>query len=328
MNNNENYHQMITRSKRKLSKIYESDSEKSFSNLSDNENITQIIKKKKNKKKRKIKKISYSNNKLMKNNSKNNNNNNSKNNDDMSEDSIEIDVEKIQQILKNKKKNNNRNTKIINNKIVESIDEQIINYGGYYDSEDNFIIVDNNSILCSDDVYSISNEYENYIKKLYPWKDNCNELDMEYTSDEDTDYKYEEDLDEKSIYKLDMMTEEELEYWNNIDKNEQRKLVELQNELTKNDNKIIPDKFKLLRMPISVNTKNIILKIIQIESMEKTDSEYFKLKKWIDGILSVPFGIKKDINISNKDSNNDIYEFLYKTNNYMNSGIWSCKSKR
>ena len=45
---------------------------------------------------------------------------------------------------------------------------------------------------------------------------------MEYSSNDDNDYEYEEDIIND---KLDMMTEDEIIYWNNIDKNEKMNFI-------------------------------------------------------------------------------------------------------
>ena len=44
--------------------------------------------------------------------------------------------------------------------------------------------------------------------------------------------------------------------------------------------------------------------------MEPSDPEFFKLDKWISGIMSIPFGKYIDLPVKNSDNPNSIYQFI------------------
>ena len=57
----------------------------------------------------------------------------------------------------------------------------------------------------------------------------------------------------------------------------------------------IPPKFKAIAMQ----------KLNVLKSMEPTDSEYYKMKNWVDGFMRVPYGIYKNLSVSLNDNGVD-----------------------
>ena len=57
----------------------------------------------------------------------------------------------------------------------------------------------------------------------------------------------------------------------------------------------IPPKFKAVAMQ----------KLNVLKSMEPTDSEYYKMKNWVDGFMRVPYGIYKNLSVSLNDNGVD-----------------------
>jgi len=64
----------------------------------------------------------------------------------------------------------------------------------------------------------------------------------------------------------------------------------------------IPPKFKAIAMQ----------KLNVLKSMEPTDSEYYKMKNWVDGFMRVPYGIYKNLSVSLKDGVEDCHAFMEK----------------
>lgn len=271
-----------------------------------------------------------------------------KNNDNV----IELDINEITEILKpnkkrtiSKKTDDKKKPKTKNSAEVkdsqksskkvskEEKDKMIEKYGGYFDENDEFIIDESTD-------EKINKPYDLRKQNRPDYKNN---LDYSSESSEDLD-KNIEAIKEKIGYpkkkkkgnqkdemtKLDltkeeyeMMTEDELKYWKKISKEERITLKRLEKELDSFDEDEIPERFKILKFPIPLGVKRTIMaKFSQFEMMEPTEPEYFKLSKWIDGIMRIPFGKYLDLPVSKSDSQEKIYEFISKVHHDMESSTY------
>jgi ATP-dependent Lon protease len=66
----------------------------------------------------------------------------------------------------------------------------------------------------------------------------------------------------------------------------------------------------------------IMKKVEQLSYMETSDPEYFKLGKWVDGILTIPFGKNIEMPVKVSDGHKDIYNFLYDVNSTMEKSVY------
>ena len=67
----------------------------------------------------------------------------------------------------------------------------------------------------------------------------------------------------------------------------------------------IPPKFKAIAMQ----------KLNILKSMEPTDSEYYKIKNWVDGFMRVPYGIYKNLSVCLEDGVDDCHKFIENAKN-------------
>jgi ATP-dependent Lon protease len=63
-------------------------------------------------------------------------------------------------------------------------------------------------------------------------------------------------------------------------------------------------------------------KLLQIEMMEPSDPEYFKLNRWLEGILKIPFGKYINLPVSKNDPKDKISNFVSKVSEDMNSSTF------
>jgi ATP-dependent Lon protease len=63
-------------------------------------------------------------------------------------------------------------------------------------------------------------------------------------------------------------------------------------------------------------------KLLQIEMMEPSDPEYFKLNRWLEGILKIPFGKYINLPVSKNDPKDKIANFVSKVSDDMNSSTF------
>ena len=100
-------------------------------------------------------------------------------------------------------------------------------------------------------------------------------------------------------------------YLDSIKKKEKNSLIKKEKDLYKEQNKLIPLKFKILNSPLNDKNKiHILEKIKHFDSLNAFSSEYFKLKKYLDGIDKIPFGIYKNMAINKKQNSKTINNYL------------------
>jgi ATP-dependent Lon protease len=159
----------------------------------------------------------------------------------------------------------------------------------------------------------VSNEEKKrMIKKYGGYYDENDNFIIDYDSDIESDKDLKKDYFEK-------FTEEELNYWNKISKNEKQLLFKLEKELEKYEFNEEPERFRILKIPVNLAIKNNIMqKLLQIEMMEPSDPEYFKLNRWLEGILKIPFGKYIHLPVSKNDPKDKIANFVSKVSDDMN----------
>lgn len=241
---------------------------------------------------------------------------------------IELNVDQLSEFFgkKNTKKQrkSKRNTtseksldsvkkqKVSEKKKEESLDDKrlksIKECGGYYDENDDFIIPDNLSEIIDE-----------------PKSDKVLDLEQNDEKPKPKKIKIEENYKDLGLTKeeFEMMTEEEYDYWKKISKKERKLIKKLEKELDNYDKEDVPERFRLIKSSIDLhNKKNIMEKLIQLEMMEPSDPEYFKLNKWVEGSLKIPFGKYHAIPVNKNDELPKIQEYLSNVNETMNNSTF------
>ena len=142
--------------------------------------------------------------------------------------------------------------------------------------------------------------------------------DNEGGQDEDPDYIGEDDQLNNIIFSFMPPPPEEEEeedkyelYLSTLKKKEKQILLKKEKSLYVDQKNIIPLKFKIINSNMSDKNKICILdKIKHFDSLNNLSSEYFKLKKYLDNIGRVPFGIYSKIEIDRHSSPETINNYL------------------
>lgn len=258
--------------------------------------------------------------------------------------------------LRNKKGKSQKKSNHNNNKL-----RQIKKYGGYYNKNDEFIIPDEEDIKSGKFLQENedTNEDSNVdLDEVNPWDEKMIEkhkkellkknkssttitstdsetetdlvLDLEYSSDSESELdEKKEEVKEKADdlgltgEQLEEMSEEELLYWKKLNKEQRDEYLSLEKEIENFSKEDVPERYRLLKFPIGISSKSMIMKKIeQLSFMEVSDPEYFKLGKWVDGILGMPFGKYIDMPVKVSDGHKSIYNFLYDVNNVMEKSVY------
>ena len=84
----------------------------------------------------------------------------------------------------------------------------------------------------------------------------------------------------------------------------------LENRPTLNDSGInLMLKILTLKLPLDVQTM-ILSKYNNLQSLDPSTTEYFKLRSWLDKVVSVPFGMYKEIPVKLEDGGDKCAEFM------------------
>jgi ATP-dependent Lon protease len=159
-------------------------------------------------------------------------------------------------------------------------------------------------------------EKKKSIKKYGGYYDENDNFIIDYDINDEKDDKTKKEYFEK-------FTEDELKYWKKISKTEKQLLFKLEKELEKYEFNEEPERFRILKIPVNLAVKNNIMqKLLQIEMMEPSDPEYFKLNRWLEGILKIPFGKYINLPVSKNDSKEKISNFVSKVSEDMNSSTF------
>jgi len=127
-------------------------------------------------------------------------------------------------------------------------------------------------------------------------------------NDEGYKYKKSYEIDKKE---WELMTDEEQKYWIKLDSKTREKYLKIQKNIEEYNKEEKPPRFMLYEWGIPLAVKSVILeKTEQLTFMEPSDSEFFKLQRWVDNIFKVPFGKYISLPIDYKNNSKEIQNYL------------------
>lgn len=101
---------------------------------------------------------------------------------------------------------------------------------------------------------------------------------------------------------------------------EQLKIMQDLQEINAFTNIDKPYRLSLLESNIPAKFKAVVLQKLKVlKTMEPGDSEYFKLKTWVDGFMRVPFGIYKSLSVNISDGMDKCHDFLENAKNTLDN---------
>jgi len=101
---------------------------------------------------------------------------------------------------------------------------------------------------------------------------------------------------------------------------EQLKIMRDLKEINSFTNVDKPYRLSLLESNIPAKYKAVVLQKLKIlRSMEPGDSEYFKLKNWVDGFMRVPFGKYKELTVNLNDGLDACHSFIENAKNTLDN---------
>ena len=80
---------------------------------------------------------------------------------------------------------------------------------------------------------------------------------------------------------------------------------------------------KILTLKLAPDVQAMILsKYNSLQTLEKSSNEYFKLRAWLDKVVSIPFGVYKDISVRLEDGSDKCAEFMKNAKKCLDDAVY------
>jgi ATP-dependent Lon protease len=231
---------------------------------------------------------------------------------------------------KRKKECNNKDTNKENNNNVGDIETQTIyNKFKKFKSDDIKYIIDvldkhdtkqiDDENKCIKDNKEIQNVVTEGLRDIY------NEKKKKETKLQD---KKDKKVKKKNMkkYRKNIKSKNYLndhEYFEKQDIVKQNELIQIIEDMNKDDIQEKPYRIKLLESDIPNVYKSIALrKINTLQNMDSSSGEFFKIKHWVDNFMSIPFGKYKHLDISIKDGIEKCNEFMMNAKKTLDDAVY------
>jgi ATP-dependent Clp protease ATP-binding subunit ClpA len=117
--------------------------------------------------------------------------------------------------------------------------------------------------------------------------------------------------------------DEQIAQFKGLTDNKQKELItSLENRPAVSDSGVdLMLKILTLKLPPDVQAM-ILSKYNSLQSLEKSSNEYFKLRAWLDKVVSIPFGVCKDINVRLEDGSDKCAEFMKNAKKCLDDAVY------
>ena len=113
------------------------------------------------------------------------------------------------------------------------------------------------------------------------------------------------------LFKKYIKNKKNIKYFDEKYTNNEKEKIINEIEILNNNNNDSPKLFELIHSNIPIKNKSIIYKKINVLSLLSPDnSEYYKLNKWVDSVMSIPFEKYNYLPISIKDGKEKCKEYI------------------
>jgi len=131
----------------------------------------------------------------------------------------------------------------------------------------------------------------------------------------------------KSYYKLihgERKKPSELDYFKKqLSNSEQQVIVQQMKEINEHINIEKPYRLGLLQSQIPPSFKAIAMqKLNMLKNMEPGESEYYKIKSWVDTFMKIPFGIHKSLSITMDDGIEKCHDFMTQAKHTLDTCVY------
>ena len=174
-------------------------------------------------------------------------------------------------------------------------------------------------------------------------EDEDDEEDDDDDDDEACEYLGEEDSDSDSDVELSALDEEylelieeemdnegeEFEYFHKLPDDAKHLSIAQLKDISQINKTSIPLKFKILESKMDMKTKSIAINNVdKLNEMDTSSGEFCKMDKWINGLITIPFGEFSNLNINSDNSIDEKRDFIMNTKNTLDKAIFGHKEAK
>jgi len=174
------------------------------------------------------------------------------------------------------------------------------------------------------EVYSSDDDSENDDSE-----NDDSENDDSENDDSENDDSENDDLDEYDEKYCEIVDndiddeEEDFVYFHNLKTDQKKKHLEEIKDIQNINKSNIPLRFRILESDMDINTKAIALSNVEkLNELDTSSGEYCKMDKWVNGLLSIPFGKNVELPICYENKIEDKRDYLMNTKKILDSAIY------
>ena len=104
---------------------------------------------------------------------------------------------------------------------------------------------------------------------------------------------------------------------------QQSKIIELEGNIRKLNNEIIPIRYQVLESNMDMKIKAVaIQKLNALQNLDSSSGEYYKLKNYLEGLMKIPFGKYKTLPITSQNTSLEISNFMIESNKILDQAVY------
>ena len=148
-------------------------------------------------------------------------------------------------------------------------------------------------------------------------------------SSEESDDGDEYDQQYVELTENSMDEDGDYDYFRNLSKDKKIRHLEHLEQIKEINRSNIPMKFKILESNMDLRTKSIAINNIEkLSEMDVSTGEYCKMDKWINGLIKIPFGEHVKLPIDNNSNIEDTRKYLFETQKILDKAIYGHKEAK
>ena len=148
-------------------------------------------------------------------------------------------------------------------------------------------------------------------------------------SSEESDDGDEYDQQYVELTENSMGEDGDYDYFRNLSKDKKIRHLEHLEQIKEINRSNIPMKFKILESNMDLRTKSIAINNIEkLSEMDVSTGEYCKMDKWINGLIKIPFGEHVKLPIDNNSNIEDTRKYLFETQKILDKAIYGHKEAK
>ena len=192
------------------------------------------------------------------------------------------------------------------------------------DSDENDSDEDDSDDFLEDSTFTDNSDNDEKLKRINSESSFFETSDEEYESSFD---KYDDEFIDLTTNDID--EDKELEYFTNLGKKEKIKTINQLKEIKNINDTYTPLRFKILNSDMDITSKSLAISNIEkLEEMDVSSDEHYKMNKWINGLIKIPFGKTFNLQVNNDNTIQEKRKYIINTKKTLDEAIYGHKEAK